>query len=84
MNLTRVKKGNPLVSNLSNIESISSLNRVCFYGAYYRPFTRSNYKYSCAVSGKYGSCVGLLPINRFVLLKKMTFSKLSFTSKKSW
>lgn len=84
MDTLRIRKNRYLFTGLSHIESSSNVKRVCFRGLGMSRFGRSNFKSSCSLSGKYGSSVGQLPVSRFILLKKMLFSEMSFTSKKSW
>ena len=84
LDLLFLKKRGYILSSLSSVESIPTIHRTCFAGSGLAHYSRSSFKFSCSVTGKYGSTVGKLPLNRFILLKYMLFSKISFLYKKSW
>ena len=69
--------------NCSDIRSLPLSKRLCLGGLKMLSPRRTSFKFSCNESGSYGSKVGWFPMNRFVLLKKMTFNRFRVFSKKS-
>lgn len=84
MDILSIKKKDYLVKGLSTISANSWCLNTCLKGSIRYGYNRSNYKFTCIKSGKYGSPVSYLPYGRFVLLKKLTFNDASLLHKKSW
>ena len=78
-----VKNNDFLLKGLSSLDSNSLALSECLRGSVKYNFLRTNGKFTCSNSGKYGSPISYVPYNRFVFLKKTTFNELSILHKKS-